>query len=148
MTKLDKAYLAGLFDGEGCITFRYGNNRNKTPAITITNNNEAIIRYIYLIYGGNVYKKWKKSEKHSDCFVWQATKQIQRIHFIKDIRPYVKIKKEVVELVYKFLVSRTNNGLKVGYHLPFTKEENGLIGKIRRATAKNSMRGRLLTCLK
>jgi hypothetical protein len=57
VTEVYKAYLAGIFDGEGCITLY--NNRGtdfKVPRVCIAQKNQrAFLEEIARIYGGNVH---------------------------------------------------------------------------------------------
>ena len=52
----DVSYIAGFFDGEGCIRIKKSNQSGNSYYITatITNSNKNILEYIQLIFGGQV----------------------------------------------------------------------------------------------
>ena len=58
----DKAkfsYLAGIIDGEGCLTIgagRKGNITNYNSIIMVTSTSEKLIKWIQTHFGGNYYK--------------------------------------------------------------------------------------------
>ncbi len=59
----DVAYIAGFFDGEGCVRIKRANQGGNSYYITatITNSNKAILEYIKDIFGGKAI-----------CFGWSS----------------------------------------------------------------------------
>lgn len=95
------AYIAGLFDGEGCVSISKTwpkdrlNPRYKL-CVTIANTNPKPLIIIKKLYGGYIYIG-NKSPGRKILYTWKiATKSTER--FLGDILPYLIIKKEEVEL--------------------------------------------------
>ena len=67
MTELDLAYMAGIFDGEGCITIQRGSQRGKrhyTLRCLIGICNPYIPYMFKFAFGGWVYQWKSKKENH------------------------------------------------------------------------------------
>jgi len=102
LSDTEKAYLAGLFDGEGCAnaTFRskaYKGKRYWWPAVqfVITGQYQHMCQISEISgEGGNVYEQ---SNRHVCEF--RATKPEYVLRFIEIILPYVKLKKEQLRLL-------------------------------------------------
>ena len=97
MEDADQAYLAGLFDGEGCasaiITSKaYKEHRNFCPRVHfgITGKGEHM-KQVKLLFGigGGVYKR-----KNYDIWDFRVTYPAHVIQAIDLILPYVKLKNE------------------------------------------------------
>jgi hypothetical protein len=98
---MDKRWLAGFFDGEGCVHLqaRFRKDRkaaNYSLQVCITQNDKDILDEICREYGGQVYQ-------HSGrvCYRWRIC-SLRSLRFLNDILPYVRIKKGQVELAIKF----------------------------------------------
>lgn len=101
---LSKEYIAGLFDGEGCVNITIsGKNRQATLRVMIVNTNRSILELVQSQYGGQIYEmygprthpKWKQS--------WQLRLfRSYALNLLKDIRPFVYIKTNQIELAIMF----------------------------------------------
>lgn len=108
-TKVQLAYMAGLIDGEGCISFHFirpsNGNMSFTSDFTINNTDKTMMRWVYNIFGG----RWCPER-------WGllATRQIYRIHFnheqalpiLSAVLPYIVAKKRQIEIVLEYLNHR------------------------------------------
>jgi hypothetical protein len=110
MTEVDKAYIAGFFDGEGhvCIVL------NGLPEIWqtritvgITQNNREVLEWIQGIYGGSLYKRRGQytnvcgtHERFTNDLLIRKSENI--IKFLLDILPYLRIKTEQAFLALEF----------------------------------------------
>ena len=63
---MDNSYIAGLFDGEGCITTYNNHGDGLRLQISITNSYKPVLEEIAAIHGGTVNRKRceKKREHH------------------------------------------------------------------------------------
>ncbi|HDY90110.1 MAG TPA: hypothetical protein ENH82_18580 [bacterium] len=101
MTNIQQlTYLAGFIDGEGCLT----TSKDKgwcRPRITISNTNELILRWIKMLFGGNVYAVKRRTPKlglKAD-YIWIIVCN-QAIALVECLLPYLKVKqKEARKLV-------------------------------------------------
>jgi len=98
--KISPEWLAGFFDGEGCVNFtRVGRNRNFVCRVTIVNTNGAILKEIQNLYGGLlVVREHKKHPKWKPfrALVWTSRQARQ---LLGAIEPYVIVKKPQIELL-------------------------------------------------
>jgi hypothetical protein len=108
LNEIDKAYLAGLFDGEGCISPIWGSkpyfskkeNKNKTYhfprfQFVITNKNNVLLDLIREKMGnfGNVYRG-----KDGTAYDYRITAQKEVLDVVNALIPYVKLKKEPLHI--------------------------------------------------
>jgi len=103
MNKKDIIWLAGFFDGEGCINitkFR----QYICPRIMVSNTNKKVLEFIQENYGGDIRENSTNKKNHPN---WKSgyTYRLQHtkaVKFIKDIFPYLKVKKEQAKLLLQF----------------------------------------------
>lgn len=123
MTELEKAYLAGVIDGEGTITltkdgeFRY-------PTITFCNNDKGIIDYVNTFCLGTVSVKRSDNPLHKDNYVWKLAHR-RAVDVIQEILPYMHESKKVARgktIIENYIALTPRNGkysaeLKIKKHL-------------------------------
>ena len=106
MTEIEKAYIAGLFDGEGTAgIFSYKATKNGKRylrvAARIANTDRRCLDYVKECYGGgNVFlaNRGGKPNRKVDCYSFQV-QNANAIDFLKQIQPYLRIKCNVVQLI-------------------------------------------------
>jgi len=127
VSETDKAWLAGIVDGEGCITFhrnRSGSNK-ATPAFYVCNTNETLMLKVVSIlksegieYYYRVRTKSEESKKNrgwKDVYSLRVSKIDSLTKFLLLIRPYLISKCQQSDLVYQSLLATNKlNGLKDG----------------------------------
>lgn len=103
------SYLAGFFDGEGCVCVL----KSKAPAdrreitdifrlsATISNTDRDILETYKKYFGGVIVSKDRRKETHKICYMWSAQATKAKNFFII-ILPYLRQKKEQAELAIKF----------------------------------------------
>ncbi len=128
INKEDRAYLAGLLDGEGCITIQKSNINEKAYYKLLVSFGLTYAPVLYemkKLFGGNVYKEDMEKFKictssikriESGCSNIENNKQVYRYHilskeawvFLKIVEPYCKEKKEQVKLGIEFFNGKTD----------------------------------------
>ena len=108
MKAVDLAYVAGLFDGEGCVCLA---TSGKTATgkqriqlvVNLANTNEWITQWLKFNFGGQVYKDKisKRIVFRSDAWRWQLRSR-QATLFLELILPYLKLKKPQAQLAIQF----------------------------------------------
>ena len=99
MTETEKAYIAGIIDGEGSIMLqRIHKNEHPSPCVSIASTTRIISKKNYNI------------EKHKDCYSY-VLRRNDAIQLLKDIYPYLIIntKRKRAELIiskYKSVTPR------------------------------------------
>ena len=100
MTKEELAYLAGFFDGEGCVTITWVKNMPGRLLVKIGNTNEHIIKLIGKWFKGSItHQKGKGNSKDS----WHyQTCNGNAVMFLKAIYPHLLIKKEQAHMAFEY----------------------------------------------
>ena len=113
MTQTEKAYIAGIIDGEGSVMLqRIHKNENPAPFVSIASTTIELLEWIKLTIGKGLISKKKNYnlDKHKDCYSY-ILKRNDAISLLIDIYPYLIIpaKKKRSELIistYKFITPR------------------------------------------
>ena len=90
--KSEPAYLAGFFDGEGCIRVnktKTENSPNYHLIVTIANNDRSILDSCLEAYGGDVREKGK-----TGCYSWSLFNKVHIKQFLLDTLPYLVVKRD------------------------------------------------------
>jgi hypothetical protein len=101
------AWMAGFFDGEGCIRLsklkRYGNRQgiHYGRGVTISNTDRDSLEIFKLYFGGSIQLHTKQSLKHKTAYKWVACSRMAD-NFIDKVYPYLKLKRNRADLFIKF----------------------------------------------
>jgi len=105
MKKTDIAYIAGLFDGEGCIRINKNSaNRNYyTLNVSVKMAWEWMPKYLHLAFGGSIhkYKMDKYYPNAKDQWCWNIRGK-EATEFLKAILGYLRVKRAEAELAIVF----------------------------------------------
>jgi len=145
-----RAYIAGLIDGEGCITItRRKVKRLKTdnwfyePQVIVSNTDKRLSDFLLDLCGGWVATVTKtQKECHKPSYHWKITGDNMR-RLLKDIIPYLRIKKEQARIVLQF-PSYKGNGHKARTQEELKGQED-LWLRMKQLNKRGSPRGRILT---
>ena len=103
------AYLAGIVDGEGSLLLWM--NKSSTDRgqfnlrVNVTSTDKCLVDWIFQNFGGSIYECNSPSRKSKPNWKKQYLWQINRpemLQFLKDIYPFLIIKKERCEIAIKF----------------------------------------------
>lgn len=115
MTSEQKAYIAGIMDGEGSIMLlKFHNNQFPSPCISISSTTIELLEWIKDVtkIGSIKNKKNYNLEKHSNSFVY-TIKYNDVINLLIEIEPYLVIKskkKRARLIIEKYKVVTPRNG--------------------------------------
>jgi len=126
--RLDRAYVGGLFDGEGTIHFAYRKSPSKNVATTnmwvsLCSIDKSIIDYLYGLFGGMTYttkaymQKGNPPKNSSQLWYWRQAHK-GTFTFLRSILPYSKLKREQAEC----LISMESVICKIGHRSLREKE--------------------------
>lgn len=106
MTDTEKAYIAGIIDGEGSIMLiKFHSNQFPSPCITISSATIELLEWIkQKVCAGTIKgKKNYKPEKHKNSFTYEI-KYNKAIILLKNICPYliIEAKRKKAELILKY----------------------------------------------
>jgi LAGLIDADG-like domain len=101
-----RAYIAGLFDGEGSIYIGLQANSRSIPLhfleISITNTDKGVLEWIKEKCGGRITKKAQVKERYrKPIWAWKASSR-QAASFLGCIKPYLRIKTEQADVAIMF----------------------------------------------
>lgn len=116
---LKPEYVAGLFDGEGCI---YISPNLVGLQVSVTQKKPEILYLLASQYGGSVSKYGKQA-----CHKWRIwdTKEIE--HFLQEILPHCLIKRGEVEIGLLFAANKTKGNMRYN---PLKKDQLQLRNKL------------------
>lgn len=102
-SKLDSAYLAGFFDGEGhvsIITFVGHGHRQYASRANVTNTDLPVLELYQEIFGGSIRKH---SKPRKQTYRWELRRNEDRIKFLLACLPYLIVKAQEANIVLEFL---------------------------------------------
>lgn len=120
LKETDRAYIAGLFDGEGCVCPYYSTQESKkwvVQRITITNTNKQLLENIQKELGYGHLRRRTKQDGRRQCWSLEFTASKDVKAFIDCVMPYVRLKKLHL-LLSQEMVNTTKWGRHIGYVLP------------------------------
>ncbi|NLJ98545.1 MAG: hypothetical protein GX320_04660 [Tissierellia bacterium] len=96
MLETEKAYLAGIIDGEGSIMLtRFHKNEYPSPCISISSTDIELLEWVKNTTntGRIIKKKNYNKEKHLDSYTYRVIYD-DALKILKEIEPYLIIKKK------------------------------------------------------
>ena len=109
--KLEKSYVAGFLDGEawvGLTKSRSGGRLQYRPGIHIANNNRNVLEKIRRDYKGSIIRKNRQGCNQKIGYILEIRKKESMVLILKDILPYLIVKKKQAKILVKFLVNFMN----------------------------------------
>lgn len=129
---LKLAYLAGYFDGEGCITFTGGRSDTKgySPKMVLTGTKLQGLNLAKQMFGGRfqLANRSKVNPNHKDCYHWELAGYVPCREFLKRIIPFLLVKKEQAILMTEYIELRLEP-MKIT-HNPLTKDQAKMRDKL------------------
>lgn len=106
MTKLQKAYLAGLFDGEGYVGIVRRKTKTRKPyyhnlQVEVANTHKPTIDRVNKLFPGCVYSYKPTKLTRKLCWDWRVSSH-NAVRFLKTILPYLRIKRVQAVLGIQF----------------------------------------------
>jgi predicted transcriptional regulator len=102
-------YLAGLFDGEGCIEFVVDKRRKEVKEVCrvkISNTNPEVINWLVEKVGGHVNVSRPKDRNHSTLYDFKINRYKDIVVFLRSILHLLKAKREKAQEAIRFCESR------------------------------------------
>ena len=96
---LSSEYVAGFFDGEGCIRVLGGDKTGYVGIhLFITNTYKPILELLKTKYGGSVLLRTIATDKHKTCYQWRLSSKSEIMGFILDVIDHSIEKKPQLQL--------------------------------------------------
>lgn len=84
------AWLAGLYEGEGCLS----RHREGGWALTIASTDRDVIERAKLVAGvGHITFKKRQMEHWQDQYVWRVTRSDDLVKLVEKLRPHLGIRR-------------------------------------------------------
>jgi hypothetical protein len=115
LSKVTVAYVAGLFDGEGYVRYRFGHiskrrRESGETYMTITNSYKPVLVYLQSTLGGSIQANPpKKPSKHKMRWFWKLSSR-GTFMLLSRMAPYLQIKLEAANLLLKNKALITKKG--------------------------------------
>ena len=131
MTEIELAYMAGLFDGEGCISItkvypKQTNLHNASYGLTtrVSMVDKNIPEFFYSTFGGHLVEKKPRKSEEKLQWKWGACGANASI-CLRELLPYLRSKTEEAEIALNFWGTKRTRGGNKGMrgNLPKSKEE-------------------------
>lgn len=122
MNETQKAYVAGIIDGEGSIMLQsFHKNQHPSPCISVASTTIELLNYLKEIIGCGVIVKKKNYniEKHQDSYTFYV-RYNNAIKLLLEIEPYLVIenkKKRAKLIIEKYKALTPRNGRYTGKQL-------------------------------
>jgi hypothetical protein len=105
LTKEERAYMAGLFDGEGCVSLSTVNKTQHLCVVTISQKRMAVLAWFHDVFGGSLFVRRRMQRQETRLGVWSIGDADTIRIFHRIVKPYLRIKAEEFELVVAYLNS-------------------------------------------
>jgi hypothetical protein len=135
----DCAYLAGLFDGEGCMSASVKSSGGRRLTFTliwmVINTNVPVLQWCKKTVGAGHVVEAKSTKKHKRrlrCFRFIVDGHQEMLPLLLQLRPYLRIKSTQVTAAVSFLRSRARRP----FRSPYSPAELGALFDIRAANRK------------
>lgn len=110
LTEVDKAWIAGIFEGEGSVAvYRGAGQVRKYIRILIYNNDITMLKEIQRLIGGNLHDHMHRKEgQWAQSHQLQFGKKSDVQNFKEHIYPYMRTKYKKQQLNKCFILAKTN----------------------------------------
>ena len=98
--QIEWAYLAGYFDGEGCVSM----NSKLQVYVSITSTDKIVLDYFAHVYGGRVREIYNKKSRRQ-LYQWMRTGTSAK-EVLYTLLPWLKVKRFVAELGLKVIIQQ------------------------------------------
>jgi len=103
MKRLSWKYIAGLFDGEGCLDIQISKQNYITPRVrmAMAEPGKEVLEMLANTYGGNIYKRNRSSSNSDwmDAYSWEMNGYKRCCYFLRQIVKHLEIKREQARLI-------------------------------------------------
>ena len=107
ISKITLAYIAGIFDGEGCVSISKEKERTTIKGysyrlrVIVGNTNEWLIKFLQSQFGGNIVLRQPRMPWYKPIWQWQIGAKLAQV-FLEALLPYLQLKKHQAELGIAF----------------------------------------------
>lgn len=136
-----RSYVAGFFDGEGCVTFQAYYKKGKyekypriVMQINITQTSKEVLEYIQKEFGGSIHFKKSKNINHKSCYKLVLTNRENMKFFLENIVEFCIVKHDDIILGLEFVNTLRSENLGC---VSLPEEVHNIRRKIYNESSKN-----------
>ena len=127
-----RGYLAGIIDGEGCLSFHKEKTGTETPFLSIVNTNENLIVWLKSLFPWG-YKGYCDNRREKPRWNLELRGMKRLIPLLLAVKDYLIVKRKQAELILEFSSSRLS---KPGKVRPLTERELEIISEIHKLNTR------------
>ncbi len=120
-------YLAGIVDGEGCLTLKKSgrNRQNFSALLTISNTSLSLLKEINKMLGGlgNINQKRSYNKNCKPVYELRFSKREILLPLLEKLQHYLKLKKKQCQLLLEFLKIRVKSNPTKKAKVTYTQRE-------------------------
>jgi hypothetical protein len=108
MKTISDQYMAGLFDGEGCVSVilrRSKGHEYHQLDVRIAMTSEAVLQAVQRTFGGNISAREKRLSHHKQSWQWYCQGQVA-LEVLRRIRPFLIEKRAQADLAMRFEIAK------------------------------------------
>jgi hypothetical protein len=132
-------YLAGFFDGEGCIDCQYMYPQQAPGVfyvrprlrIALADVGRVVLEDLHKTYGGHLYRRRPQNETQSTSTSWELLTQQGIKDVLKVIMPFLVIKQEQAQLVMWWLENASGRYGGKGHRTQMTEARKRFADEIK-----------------
>jgi hypothetical protein len=122
---LSLPYIAGFFDGEGCVSLCYCRRRKRKSMdghvmgfrliVGVSNTDPAPLLILQSMYGGdlNVSNRKNANPNHKRVYAWKVTGRDTMKIFLSSIEPYSLVKRDQIQIALTYLATVMEPGQRL-----------------------------------
>lgn len=95
------AYLAGFFDGEGCISINRNSSQHYGLLLAAAQINPAPLFLLYQRFGGYIVRKQRPTDRYRAVHQWRSSGR-EAADVLRQLQPYLVVKKEEADIAIEF----------------------------------------------
>ena len=125
------AYIAGFFDGEGCVRIKHANQGGNSYYVIahITNTNKEMLDKVEKLFGGNT--RIQEKGRNKKVYNWYITSS-EAVDFLRVLSPFLIEKLEQAKLAIYFHEKKEGMSavMKQRYYKTMMRMKKEVIGNI------------------
>lgn len=100
--EIERAYAAGLFDGEGCVSVYQTSFKSNALTVRVTNTSWVLIDFLHSRWGGNLSHRVANKDTNKQAVWYWSLAANQALRFLDDVYPFLKAKRPQAKLARRY----------------------------------------------
>jgi len=145
LSEIDKAYIAGLVDGEGCFSLTKKGNNKKAASFTIAMCDKEIIKWLHNSIGciGSFRIRDNQHLTNRKDVAVITIQSRQCLLFASVLLPYLRVKKRQAEIVIEYALTVLGKDKTGHWYIRYTALELLKLEDLQTEITKLNFRGRV-----